>query len=133
MREQPDALRRLLAESAELVAIGRELRRRAPAFVRIVGHGTSDNAAAYGVYAFGLLARTTAFRDSISLAVYYGVDDDFDRSAVIALSQSGRTPDVVAYVERARARGALTIAITNDPHSELADGGRAGRLAPGGA
>ena len=40
-------------------------------------------------------------------------------SAVVALSQSGRTPDVVEYVERARADGALTIALTNEPASEL--------------
>ena len=35
-------------------------------------------------------------------------------SVVLALSQSGRTPDVVSYVERARARGATTVAVTND-------------------
>jgi glutamine---fructose-6-phosphate transaminase (isomerizing) len=84
-----------------------------------VAHGSSDNAASYGVYAFGVLAGLTAFRDSMSLAAYYGVDQDFGRSVVIALSQSGRTPDVVAHVERARSRGALTIALTNDPGSEL--------------
>jgi glucosamine--fructose-6-phosphate aminotransferase (isomerizing) len=39
---------------------------------------------------------------------------------VLALSQSGRTPDVVQYVEIARRRGAFTVAITNDPGSELA-------------
>ena len=38
---------------------------------------------------------------------------------MVALSQSGRTPDVVEYVQRARADGALTIALTNDPASEL--------------
>jgi glutamine---fructose-6-phosphate transaminase (isomerizing) len=41
-------------------------------------------------------------------------------SAVVALSQSGQTPDVVAYVERARKRGALTIAVTNGSDSDLA-------------
>ena len=41
-------------------------------------------------------------------------------TVVIALSQSGETPDVVAYVERARAQGARTIALTNEPDSELA-------------
>ena len=66
-------------------------------------HGSSDNAASYGVYAFGLLPGWTALRDSISLSVYYGADIDFRRSAVVALSQSGRTPDVIEYVERARA------------------------------
>lgn len=117
--QQPEALRRLLADRAELAAAARALVRRAPALVRVVGHGSSDNAASYAVYAFGLLAGQTAFRDSISLAVYYGVDHDLGRSAVVALSQSGRTRDVVAYVERARSRGALTIALTNEPESEL--------------
>jgi glucosamine--fructose-6-phosphate aminotransferase (isomerizing) len=93
--------------------------------VRLVGHGTSDNAASYGVYAFGLLPGWTALRDSISLTVYYRASIDFSRSAVVALSQSGRTPDVVEYVERARSGGALTIALTNAPGSEL---GRAAEL-----
>jgi glucosamine--fructose-6-phosphate aminotransferase (isomerizing) len=39
---------------------------------------------------------------------------------VLALSQSGRTPDVLEYVDRARRSGALTVAITNEPDSELA-------------
>jgi glucosamine--fructose-6-phosphate aminotransferase (isomerizing) len=46
-------------------------------------------------------------------------------SAVLALSQSGETPDVVEYVARTRERGALTIAVTNDPSSGL---GRAADL-----
>ena len=61
------------------------------------------------MYAFGLEPGWTALRDSISLSVYYGAKIDLERSIVVALSQSGRTPDVVAYVERARERGALTI------------------------
>jgi glutamine---fructose-6-phosphate transaminase (isomerizing) len=39
---------------------------------------------------------------------------------VIALSQSGRTPDVIEYVERARRAGAYTVALTNEADSELA-------------
>jgi glutamine---fructose-6-phosphate transaminase (isomerizing) len=117
--EQPDALRRLLANRADISSAARALARRSPELIRIVAHGSSDNAASYGMYAFGVLAGRTAFRDSISLVAYYGVEADFDRSAVIALSQSGMTLDVVAYIERARARGALTIALTNEPASEL--------------
>ena len=44
---------------------------------------------------------------------------------MIALSQSGRTPDVVEYVTRARAAGALTVTLLNEPESEL---GRAAEL-----
>jgi glucosamine--fructose-6-phosphate aminotransferase (isomerizing) len=120
VREQPAALLRLLEHGAELESAGLALARRAPAFVRLIGHGTSDNAATYGVYAFGILAGWTASRDSLSLTVYYEAELDFSGSAVVALSQSGRTPDVVEYVRRARTGGALTIAITNEPGSELA-------------
>ncbi len=91
----------------------------------MVGHGSSDNAASFGVYAFGLLPCWTALRDSITLGIYYQSELDLSRSAVLALSQSGRTPDVIAYVERARARGAFTIAVTNDPSSALAEAAEA--------
>jgi glucosamine--fructose-6-phosphate aminotransferase (isomerizing) len=62
-----------------------------------------------------------AFRDSISLSVYYAADVDFRDCCVVALSQSGRTPDVLEYVERSRAGGAFTIALTNESDSPLAD------------
>ena len=120
VREQPEALLRLLEHKAELEAAARALAERAPASVRLVGHGTSDSAATYGTYVFGLLPGWTALRDSISLTVYYGATFDLASSAVIALSQSGQTPDVVEYVARTRDRGALTVALTNDPGSELA-------------
>lgn len=120
IREQPAALRRLLEHRDAFAEVGRALRERSPDVVRLVGHGSSDNAASYGVYAFGLLPGWTAMRDSISLSVYYDAQLDLSRSVVLGLSQSGRTPDVVEYVARARARGALTVAITNDEQSELA-------------
>jgi len=121
VREQPEVLTRLAAREREFAAAATALRRPGVRAVRIVGHGSSDNAATYGTYAFALIAGMTAFRDSISLRVYYGADVDARDSCVIALSQSGRTPDVVEYVERVRAAGAATIAITNDPGSPLAD------------
>ncbi|HKA15421.1 MAG TPA: SIS domain-containing protein, partial [Myxococcota bacterium] len=118
IREQPGALRRLLEHRARFT----EVAARAPAgLVRMVAHGSSDNAASYGVYAFGILAGRTAVRDSISLTVYYGARLDFASSIVIALSQSGRTPDVLEYVARARRAGAFTVGVTNDPESGLAE------------
>lgn len=119
-REQPQALLRLLEQTPAYEDVARAAVERRPQIVRLVGHGSSDNAASYGVYAFGIESGWTALRDSISLSVYYGAKVDLARSIVVALSQSGRTPDVVAYVERARERGALTIAVTNEPDSELA-------------
>lgn len=118
IREQPQALRRLLEHHDEYAQVADAARGRG--LVRIVGHGSSDNAASYGVYAFGLLPGLTAMRDSISLTVYYGAELDMTGSTVVALSQSGQTPDVLEYVVRARRAGAFTVAITNEADSELA-------------
>lgn len=121
IREQPAALTRLLEHRADYASVARILRARGVDLVRLVGHGSSDNAASYGVYAFGLLPGWTALRDSISLAVYYEAQTDFAGSCAVGLSQSGQTPDVVAYVERARAGGAFTVAVTNEAGSPLAE------------
>ena len=120
IREQPYALGRLLEHEADFARVAAAMAERGATTVRMVGHGSSDNAASYGVYAFGLLPRWTALRDSISLSVYYGAQVDMSRDTVVALSQSGRTLDVVEYVARAREKGAFTVALTNDMTSDLA-------------
>jgi glutamine---fructose-6-phosphate transaminase (isomerizing) len=120
IREQPAALLRLLEHRAEFARVAEAAAERNGGIVRMVGHGSSDNAASYGVYAFGLLPGLTAVRDSISLTVYYGAKLDLAGSIVIALSQSGQTPDVLEYVLRARRDGAFTIAVTNNPESDIA-------------
>ena len=55
IREQPAALERLLEHAQEYGAIAAEMCRRGGSLVRMVGHGSSDNAASFGIYAFGLL------------------------------------------------------------------------------
>jgi glutamine---fructose-6-phosphate transaminase (isomerizing) len=125
IREQPSALLRRVEHDRDFARVAELARSRGKRLVRIVGHGSSDNAASYGVYAFGLLAGWTALRDSISLTVYSGAELQMDDSLVVALSQSGRTRDVIEYVEQARDRGALTVAVTNEPDSELANAAEA--------
>jgi glucosamine--fructose-6-phosphate aminotransferase (isomerizing) len=121
IREQPRALERLLEHEDEFARVAAAARRRGGSLVRMVGHGSSDNAASYGIYAFGLLPRWTALRDSITLSVYYDTGPEMSGSLVLGLSQSGQTPDVVEYVRRARRADAFTVAVTNDADSALAD------------
>jgi glutamine---fructose-6-phosphate transaminase (isomerizing) len=125
IREQPEALARLLEHEDEFARVAAAARASGSTIVRMVGHGSSDNAASFGVYAFGLLPRWTALRDSITLTVHYETGIELAGSIVIGVSQSGRTPDVVEYVRRARSSGAFTIALTNDPASDLADAAEA--------
>jgi glutamine---fructose-6-phosphate transaminase (isomerizing) len=120
IRGQPQALRSLVEHADAYARVATTAAERGATTVRMVGHGSSDNATSYGVYAFGLLPRWTALRDSIALSVYYGARLSLSGSTVIGLSQSGRTPDVIQYVARARQAGAYTVALTNDADSELA-------------
>ena len=120
IRQQPQALRALLEHERDYARVATTARERGATTVRMVGHGSSDNATSYGVYAFGLLPRWTALRDSIALTAYYDARLDMSGSTVIALSQSGRTPDVIDYLGRARKAGAYTVALTNDVSSDLA-------------
>jgi glucosamine--fructose-6-phosphate aminotransferase (isomerizing) len=120
IREQPAALLRLLEGDADFARVAAEIRERKARTIRMVGHGSSDNAASYGVYAFGLLPGWTALRDSISLTTYYDAKLDLSGCTALALSQSGRTPDVVEYARKAKRRGAYVAAFTNDTSSELA-------------
>jgi glucosamine--fructose-6-phosphate aminotransferase (isomerizing) len=120
IHEQPAALRAMLEHESAYARVATAARERGATTVRMVGHGSSDNAASYGVYAFGLLPRWTALRDSITLTAYYDARLDMSGSTVIALSQSGRTRDVIDYVTRARSTGAFTVALTNDITSDLA-------------
>jgi glucosamine--fructose-6-phosphate aminotransferase (isomerizing) len=119
--QQPETLAALAKRGEEFGALAEQLRRSRSRLVRLAGHGSSDNAASYGTYAFGLIAGLPAFRDSISLAVYYDTDFDLADSLVIALSQSGRTPDVVSYLAHAASQGATTLAVTADLDSPLAE------------
>jgi glucosamine--fructose-6-phosphate aminotransferase (isomerizing) len=50
----------------------------------------------------------------------YGAGTDFTGYLVIAVSQSGRTPEIVRSLQAARAAGGRTVAVTNDRDSELA-------------
>src|ERR1044072_4206357 len=87
IHEQPAPLEALLRHPDEFGRAGRACVARAPSVVRLVGHGSSDAAASYGVYAFGLLPGWTALRDSISLSVYYGAELDYSSSGGVGLSQ----------------------------------------------
>jgi glutamine---fructose-6-phosphate transaminase (isomerizing) len=121
VREQPDVLARLLAQGrdpAEAAAAG--IRAHDPHFVLIAARGSSDNAARYGQYVFGVQNRLVVASSAPSLITHYAVAPRLERAAVIGISQSGQSPDVVAVVEEGRRQGAATVALTNDPASPLA-------------
>ncbi|MFL5727271.1 MAG: SIS domain-containing protein [Chloroflexota bacterium] len=123
--EQPDVAARLLGPGREAIeriadAIGPRIRDRDVDHVVIAARGSSDHAAIYAQYVFGVRLRLPVALATPSLLSIYGVVPRFDRSLVIGISQSGRSPDIVGVVAAARHLGGPTIAITNDATSELA-------------
>ena len=86
----------------------------------IAARGSSDNAARYANYLFGVRHGLAAVLASPSLITRYQSSLRLDEALVFGVSQSGQSPDIVAMVEHARRQGALTIALTNDDTSPLA-------------
>lgn len=123
IEEIPQAVARLL-DGAEkvLVEAGRDIRERDPRFVVTVARGSSDHAASFMKYAVELTAGLPVASVGPSIASIYGVRLRLAGSACLAISQSGKSPDIVAMAEEAKRGGALTIAVTNTADSPLARG-----------
>ncbi len=119
--EQPGVLERLLErERGTVEAVARAIRERAPRFVVLAARGSSDNAARYGQYLLGAVNGLPVALATPSLFTLYRRPPRLADALVIAVSQSGQSPDIVAVVEEGRRQGALTLAVTNDPASPLA-------------
>ncbi len=118
--EQPAVVERLIREGRPVVeAISDALAGLAIDHVVIAARGTSDHAAIYAQYLFGVEHRLPVALAAPSILSLYGVEPRFSRTLVIGISQSGASPDVVGVVEAGRRQGAPTIAITNAPGSPL--------------
>jgi glucosamine--fructose-6-phosphate aminotransferase (isomerizing) len=121
IREQPEALARLLKEGRERAeAIAAAIRAYQPRFAVIAARGSSDNAARYGEYLLGAHNKLTVGLAKPSLYTRYEAVPSLVGALVIGVSQSGQSPDVVAVLEAGRKQGAVTVAITQNPESPLA-------------
>ncbi len=119
--EQPEVLDRLMERERETVeAVARAIRERGPRFAVLVARGSSDNAARYGQYLLGAVNGLSVALATPSLFTLYRRPPRLADALVIAVSQSGQSPDIRAVVEEGRRQGALTLAVTNDPTSPLA-------------
>jgi len=119
--EQPQAVARAVErEQMNIAALVNELRDREIRHVVIAARGTSDHAAIYAQYVFGVRHRMPVGLATPSVVSLYDVTPDVRDALVIGISQSGESPDIAAVVTAARSQGAPTIAITNEPGSPLA-------------
>jgi glucosamine--fructose-6-phosphate aminotransferase (isomerizing) len=118
--EIPAGAARLLARRDEIDAIVAQVAQAKPRMVVFCGRGSSGHVGVYLRYLFearlGLLASAAA----PSVVTAYRRPPDMREALFVVISQSGRSPDLVAATEVARTAGALTLAIVNDASSPAA-------------
>ncbi|HTW11929.1 MAG TPA: SIS domain-containing protein, partial [Solirubrobacteraceae bacterium] len=118
--EQPAVLARLLESSAAITEAASRIAASGPRFVLIAARGTSDHAGLYAKYLAEVRMQLPAGLVSPSSLTVYGSAPDMTDVLFLAVSQSGRSPDLVDSLAVARRQGALTVAVTNAPDSPLA-------------
>ena len=117
----PSVVARFLDEGrAEVGAAAAAIRAAAPTFVAIVARGTSDHAAIHLRYLIETELGIPTGLAAPSVTTVYRAEIRWSGGLVMAVSQSGRSPDLLAVIEAARAAGATTVAIANDASSPLA-------------
>ena len=107
VEEIPQAVARLLADGREaLVAGGGALRERNPSYFVTIARGSSDHASSFLKYAIELTAGVPVASIGPSIASIYGKQLKLAGAAAIAVSQSGKSPDIVGMARSAKESGA---------------------------
>lgn len=118
--EAPAVVARQLRANAGLMSdIGARLRERRPRAVITCARGSSDHAATYAKYLIETRARVLTASAAPSVSSVYGIEQDLRDCLFVAISQSGKSPDLLATVDAARRSGAAVIALCNAPDAPL--------------
>lgn len=113
--------RQLEANARALAGLAERLRHAPPSVVVTCARGSSDHAATYGKYLIETLLGVPVASAAPSVASLYDSPVQARGALVLAISQSGRSPDLLATVDAYRAAGAHVVALVNDADSPLAE------------
>jgi glutamine---fructose-6-phosphate transaminase (isomerizing) len=114
-------VRQLQANEAIVTALAARLRAQPPRFVVTCARGSSDHAAMYAKYVFETQLGVVTASASPSITSLYKVPQQLDGALFLAISQSGRSPDLVRSAQAAKEEGAYVVAMVNVEDSPLAD------------
>ena len=118
--EIPAAAERLLAQTAPIAAIAKRIRELNPRFVIFCGRGSSGHVGVYLRYVFEARLGVLVSASAPSIVTAYKRRPDMRGTLFVTVSQSGRSPDLIAATQTARSLGALTLTIVNDANSPAA-------------
>lgn len=120
--EAPERGAAQIGRNAELMrAAGQQLRALSAPFAATLARGSSAQAGAFAKVLLETRAGVPTLVQAPSIGALYGVTSPRFRGVpLIAISQSGRSPDLIAAARDAKRQGALIVAIVNDEASPLA-------------
>lgn len=120
-REGSEAVARFLANNSQtLERIAARLRANPPKAVITCARGSSDHAATYGKYLIETLIGVPTSSSALSVMSLFAAPVLAQDTLCIAISQSGRSPDLLKAVEAYKANGAYVVVLVNDETSPLA-------------
>lgn len=120
--EAPQVAERQLRELGPAMrALGQRLRTLDPGVVITCARGSSDHAATFAKYLIEtrIGVPVASFAPSTA-SVYHAAWRRLDRALFLAISQSGRSPDLLQSAQAAREAGACVVALVNDIEAPLA-------------
>ena len=112
--------RQLAANADAVAAIAQHLLDHPPRAVVTCARGSSDHAATYAKYLIETVLGVLTSSASLSVSSVYAAPQSLDGVLYLAISQSGKSPDLLAAVKAAKAAGAYAIALVNVVDSPLA-------------
>lgn len=108
------------ANATRVEAIARRLRANPPRAVVTCARGSSDHAATFAKYLIETRTGVLTSSAGLSVSSVYAAPQTLEGVLYLAISQSGKSPDLLASVRAAKDAGAFTIALVNDVTSPLA-------------
>jgi len=116
-----NAVRTQLARNRSCAeSLGARLRAKPPRAVVTCARGSSDHAATFAKYLFETRAGVLTASAALSISSVYNARQDLRDCLFVAISQSGRSPDLLSATQAAKEAGALVVALVNDEDSPLA-------------
>lgn len=121
-KESGAAVARFLKTNAKTLGdLVARLRSNPPALVVTCARGSSDHAATYGKYLIETLVGLPVASAAPSVSSLFPDALQPTNALMIAISQSGRSPDLLATVALYKQAGATVVALVNDETSPLAE------------
>ena len=118
------AAAQLAANAERVAALAARLRETPPRVVVTCARGSSDHAATFARYLIETRAGVLTSSAGLSVSSVYDASPNLEGALVLAISQSGKSPDLLAAVKAAKAAGGYAVALVNvedSPLAQLAD------------